>query len=121
MFTTLQQLPQLHSIRYRITIEVYDIYGIYIHFQAYRKYGQRLLDQEIVLIMHGRYMTEWWETAYERVNSSCTREQVMMALNNTLALTPQTYDLIENASTVSYSGIVSMYRFCCTTTIIVFL
>ncbi len=78
----------------------------YIYTQAYRKYGQRLLDQEIVLIMHGRYMTEWWDTAYKHVNSSCTREQVMMALNKTYAITPESYALMENSSAVSYSGMV---------------
>ena len=80
---------------------------VFIHpIQAYRKYGQRLLDQEIVLIIHGRYMTEWWETAYEHVNSSCTREEVMTALHKTFAITPETYALMENSSAVSYSGMV---------------
>ena len=56
--------------------------------------------------MHGRYMTEWWETAYREVNSSCTRDEVMRALNKTLAFTPETYDLMENSSAKSYAGIV---------------
>ena len=80
---------------------------IYTHVQVYRKYGQRLLDQKIVLILHGRYMKDWWETAYKKVNSKCTREEVMRALNKTLALTPETYALMENTSAVSYSGMVS--------------
>lgn len=79
------------------------------HTQAYKMFGSMLLNQEVVLIMHGRYMTEWWETAYMRMGSNCTRGEVMSALNRTFALTPETYDLIENTSTVSYSGIVSMH------------
>ncbi len=59
-----------------------------------------------MLIMHGRYMTEWWDTAYEDVNSSCTREEVMTALHKTFAITPETYALMENSSAVSYSGMV---------------
>ena len=51
-------------------------------------------------------MKDWWETAYLKVNSNCTREEVMEALNKTLALTPETYALMENASAVSYSGMV---------------
>ncbi len=67
-------------------------------------------------MMHGRYMTEWWETAYQIMDSSrCSREQVMSALNRTFALTPETYDLIENTSTISYSGMVSSYL--CTVTL----
>ncbi len=56
--------------------------------------------------MHGRYMTEWWDTAYQKVNSSCTKEEVMSALNRTFALTPETYALMENSSAISYSGLV---------------
>ena len=82
-----------------------------IYVQAYLKYGQRLLDQEIVILMHGRYMTEWWETAYREVNSSCTRDQVMKALNKTFALTPETYALMENTSAMAYSGMVSIKQF----------
>ena len=52
-------------------------------------------------------MKDWWETAHTKVNSNCTREQVMKALNKTLALTPETYALMENTSAVSYSGMVS--------------
>ena len=60
-----------------------------------------------MLILHGRYMKDWWETAYTKVNSICTREEVMKALNKTLALTPETYALMENTSAISYSGMVS--------------
>ncbi|XP_064393896.1 gamma-aminobutyric acid type B receptor subunit 2-like [Halichondria panicea] len=87
-----------------IMINTFEVHAYHILCEAYRKYGQRLLDQEIVLIMHGRYMTEWWDTAYKHVNSSCTREQVMMALNKTYAITPESYALMENSSAVSYSG-----------------
>jgi hypothetical protein len=51
-------------------------------------------------------MKDWWETAYTKVASNCTREQVMRALNKTLALTPETYALMENSSAVAYSGLV---------------
>ena len=51
-------------------------------------------------------MKDWWETAYTQVNSNCTRDQVMRALNKTLAITPETYALMENSSAVSYSGMV---------------
>ena len=51
-------------------------------------------------------MKDWWETAYTKVNSNCTRDQVMRALNKTLAITPETYALMENSSAVSYSGMV---------------
>ena len=78
----------------------------YVYLQAYKKYGQRLLDQEIVILMHGRYMTEWWETAYAGINSSCTRDEVMRALNKTFALTPETYALMENTSAMAFSGMV---------------
>ena len=52
-------------------------------------------------------MKDWWETAYQKVNSTCAREEVMQALNKTLALTPETYALMENTSAISYSGLVS--------------
>lgn len=52
-------------------------------------------------------MKDWWETAHTNVNSNCTREEVMKALNKTLALTPETYALMENSSAISYSGMVS--------------
>ena len=55
-------------------------------------------------------MKDWWETAYTKVNSNCTRDEVMRALNKTLALTPETYALMENSSAVAYSGLVSHSR-----------
>lgn len=60
-----------------------------------------------MLILHGRYMKDWWETAHAKVNSNCSRDDVMRALNKTLALTPETYALMENSSAVAYSGLVS--------------
>ena len=52
-------------------------------------------------------MKEWWETAHTELNSECTRDEVMTALNKTIAITPETYALMENSSAVSYSGMVS--------------
>ena len=52
-------------------------------------------------------MKDWWETAHAKVNSNCSRDDVMRALNKTLALTPETYALMENSSAVAYSGLVS--------------
>ena len=52
-------------------------------------------------------MKDWWETAHTKVNSNCKREEVMKALNKTLALTPETYALMENTSAISYSGMVN--------------
>ena len=52
-------------------------------------------------------MKDWWETAYTKVDSRCIRDEIMIALNKTLALTPETYALMENASAVVYSGMVS--------------
>lgn len=96
---------------YHIVCEVSThicFYGRHIqngdYLQVYKKYGQRLLDQEIVLILHGRYTQDWWESAHTKVNSSCTHDQVMKALNKTLALTPNTYDLMENRTAMAYSG-----------------
>ena len=70
------------------------------------RYGQRLIDQEIVLILHGRYPHDWWESAYQTVDSRCSREEVMMGLNRTLTITPDTYDLLEDPTAQSISGIV---------------
>lgn len=53
-------------------------------------------------------MKDWWETAHEKVTSRCTRDEVMNALNKTLALTPETYALMENSSATAYSGLVSI-------------
>ena len=73
-------------------------------FQAYKKYGMRLLKQDIVLILHGRYTQEWWESAHEKIDSRCTRHEVMKALNYTLTLTPDTYDLMDDPNAKAISG-----------------
>ena len=72
--------------------------------QAYKKYGKQLLSQDIVLILHGRYTQEWWETAHQRITSDCTRQEIMTSLNYTLTLTPDTYDLMDNPQAKAISG-----------------
>ena len=54
--------------------------------------------------MHGRYSEKWWEeTAHEENNSSCTRAEILKALNKTITLTPDTYALLEDPSAVTFS------------------
>ena len=55
-------------------------------------------------------MKDGWETAYTKVNSNCTRDEVMRALHITLALTLETYALMEKSSVMAYSGLVSHSR-----------
>ena len=75
--------------------------------QAYQKYKERLLDQRIVLIMHGRYSEEWWEEiAHEENNSTCTKAEILKALNSTLILTPDTYALMEDPAAYTFSNTV---------------
>ena len=75
--------------------------------QAYQKYKERLLDQHIVLIMHGRYSEEWWEEiAHEENNSTCTKAEILKALNSTLILTPDTYALMEDPAAYTFSNTV---------------
>lgn len=72
--------------------------------QAYKKYKQKLLEQRIVLIMHGRYSEKWWEEiAYDENNSSCTKAEILKALNRTLILTPNTYALMEDPLALTFS------------------
>lgn len=64
------------------------------------------MNHRVVLIIHARFSHEWWETAYKNLNSSCRNEDVMMALNHSLALTPDTYDILDDSNIMTLSGIV---------------
>ena len=64
------------------------------------------MNHRIVLILHARFSHEWWEMAHLNLNSTCTREEVMEALNNSLALTPDSYDILDDSNITTFSGIV---------------
>lgn len=54
--------------------------------------------------MHGRYSEEWWEEiAHVENNSTCTKTEILKALNSTLILTPDTYALMEDPSASTFS------------------
>ncbi len=65
-----------------------------------------ILSHRIVLILHARFSHEWWETAHQNLNSTCKREEILEALNYSLALTPDSYDILDNTSTTTLSGMV---------------
>jgi hypothetical protein len=61
--------------------------------------------------MHGRYSEKWWEEiAHDENNSSCTKTEILKALNGTLTLTPDTYALMEDPSAFAFSRTVRIGR-----------
>ena len=65
-----------------------------------------------MLILQGRYTADWWETTAHQehaIHSRCTKEEILRALNMTLAISAENYNLDQISTVRAFSNSVSHY------------
>lgn len=63
---------------------------------------------QAVVVLH-TYSLEWWRNAHNILNSTCSREDIFMVLNNSLVLAPELYNFLSESNETTISGIVRCY------------